>query len=117
MRAALPFAVFASALILLSACGTEAADDTPTLPTVTVRSNAFEPAELRVKVGDTVRWEWQDGVHNVVSGTSCTEDGTFRSGDPVSGATFEQRFDTAGSFDYFCQPHCSVGMTGRIVVE
>lgn len=111
--------ILASALVacaLLSACTAE--DALPeTGPTVTVKSNTFEPSTITIKVGQTVTWEWESGVHNVVSGTSCTPDGKFTSGSPVSGATYDHRFDEAGTFDYFCEPHCSQGMVGKVIVQ
>lgn len=105
----------ALSFVVLSACTAEDVLDTG--PTVTVKSNTFEPSTLTIKVGDTVTWKWAGGIHNVVSGTSCKTDGKFSSGTPVSGATFEHRFDTAGTYDYFCEPHCTVGMVGKIVVQ
>jgi plastocyanin len=54
-----------------------------------------------------------------VSGTSCTPDGKFSSGDSLTRppATFEKKFDERGSFPYFCDPHCGLGMTGKVIVE
>jgi plastocyanin len=85
---------------------------------VKVFGHDFDPPEVHVKVGQTVRWTWVSGSHNVVSGTSCTADGQFTSGQ--SGAapkTFDHTFDKAGTFPYFCDPHCGIGMTGKVVVE
>lgn len=84
---------------------------------VRVASGAFDPAEITVKVGQTVRFAWVGGSHSVVSGTSCTPDGRFRSGAPQAGGTFEHKFETPGSYPYYCEPHCAEGMTGEIVVE
>jgi plastocyanin len=118
MRKLLCPALVAFVVIATAACTQEEGPDTSPSATVTVKSNVFEPSELRVNAGDTVEWRWAGGVHNVVSGTNCTEDGQFKSGDPVSGGTFERRFDTPGTYDYFCMPHCaSDNMVGRIIVE
>lgn len=94
----------------------------PTTVTVNVTSNVFTPALVTVKVGDTVKWVWGGGSHNVVSGANCLPDGTppkFTSGALTSDTTFTYShvFDTAGSFDYFCDAHCTVGMTGKVVVQ
>ncbi|MFS8636890.1 MAG: plastocyanin/azurin family copper-binding protein [Gemmatimonadota bacterium] len=34
-----------------------------------------------------------------------------------AGHTFEHTFENAGDFPYYCVPHQSAGMTGRIVVQ
>lgn len=112
-------ALISTALVGLSACGSTATDDTSTTPTTTVTLNAtsFEPATVTIKAGETVTWKWAAGTHDVESGTSCAPDGKFSSGEPVAGATFEHKFDTAGTFDYFCSVHCGAGMTGKVIVQ
>ncbi len=86
---------------------------------VAVNGHTFDPPEVRIKAGSTVRWVWVAGKHNVVSGESCTPDGKFTSGNDTvgPGATFEQKFETAGTFPYYCDPHCGIGMTGKVIVE
>jgi len=87
---------------------------------VIVKSNEFVPKTITVKVGDEVTFKWTGGTHNVVSGANCMADATFTSGNPVGtvGNTFKQKFATAGSFEYFCDPHCvSSGMKGTVVVQ
>lgn len=79
--------------------------------------NQFSPGNVTVKVGETVKWVWEGGRHNVVSGTSCSPDGKFNSGAPVTGGSFEFKFTTAGSYPYYCDPHCSGGMVGTVVVQ
>jgi len=75
---------------------------------------AFGPAAIHVDPGTTVVWEWtgEGGSHNVVS-----EDGAFESDlKGEGGATFEHTFEEDGVYNYFCQPHKSVGMKGSVVV-
>ncbi len=87
----------------------------------------FSAPDLTVTVGDTVRWVWIDGFHNVESGVGGTHDGIFRSGDPTAaaGTTFELVFDQAfldanpqtnNSYPYYCFVHVGVGMIGTITV-
>jgi plastocyanin len=90
--------------------------------TITVggTSNAFSPSTLSVKVGDTVTWTWAGGAHTVTSGAACKTDGMFGTDGIQSavGSTFTHTFATAGTFEYFCEPHCaSAGMKGTIVVK
>ncbi len=92
----------------------------PVANEVVVSSNKFAPVSITVKVGETVTWTWAGGNHDVVSGANCTDDKLFtRSAlQSANGATFTHTFDKAGSFDYFCEPHClSSGMKGTVVVQ
>lgn len=77
---------------------------------------AFGPPAVRVDTGTTTVWSWtgKGGLHNVVA-----EDGTFNSGDPVSGSdvTFEYTFSESGTWLYFCNPHKALGMKGAVVVK
>ena len=36
-----------------------------------------EDIKIPVKVGDTIRWVWNNGAHDVASGSSCMPDGLF----------------------------------------
>lgn len=79
-------------------------------------STSFLPVTVTVKKGQAVSWTWDEGAHSVTSGSSCKGDGKFDSGQQAPPFTFTQVFDTAGSFPYFCTPHCGVGMAGTVVV-
>src|SRR5688572_7248812 len=87
---------------------------------VVMRNNLFVPADLAVRVGDTVHWTTEDPqAHNVVS---TSEAASFRSADVSSVAVpgvyeddFSYTFGTAGTVDYLCEYHG--GMVGTIVVE
>ena len=107
------------AFLVVAACTSATTDVTPgtTSNVVTLRGTTFEPATITIKVGETVTWKWETGTHDVKSGTTCRADGKFASGEPVAGATFEQKFDTAGTFDYFCSVHCAEGMVGKVIVQ
>ncbi len=122
MKKTLPFAFAVLAVLTtVPACSSDDEDTPPAgnddVVVVQVTSNLFTPAELKIKVGQTVRWTWAGGVHDVVSGTNCTDDGKFKSGAPMAGGTFEHKFETAGTFPYYCTPHCTMGMVGQVIVE
>ena len=75
---------------------------------------AFGPAAVHVDNGATVVWEWtgEGGSHNVVH-----EGGNFESElTAEEGFTFEQTFEEDGVYNYYCQPHKSLGMKGSVVV-
>ena len=75
---------------------------------------AFDPTRLRIDPGTTVVWEWtgEGGTHNVVS-----LDGEFNSQlVNEAGHTFEHQFTDPGVYEYICEPHVGVDMTGEIEV-
>ncbi len=85
---------------------------------VICKNNKFQPDSLTVKAGTTVTWVNQDGyAHTATSGTSPdARSGLFDSGKINAGGTFSFTFDKAGTYDYFCIPHFSLGMIGKIIV-
>jgi plastocyanin len=83
---------------------------------VDINPTAFDPQQTSVKVNQMVRWTWTGGSHNVVSGKNCQPDDAFRSGAPQEGGSFEKKFEKDGTFDYYCEVHCSQGMTGQVIV-
>ena len=79
---------------------------------VDIAEFAYDPAEITVAVGDTVSWTNSDPVPH----TATAQDReTLQSGTIASGDSYEQTFDTAGTYDYFCEFHPN--MQGTVVVE
>lgn len=81
-------------------------------------SNAcFSPASLTINAGDTVEWPNVDtAAHTVTSGSPANgPSGVFDSSLIMGGASFENTFDEAGSYDYFCMVH--PWMVGNIQVN
>jgi plastocyanin len=70
---------------------------------------AFDPADVRVPVGTTVRWVNGDGSFHTVTSTDSVTDrranGAYNGTLGERGQVFTRRFDRAGTFSYFCQPH------------
>ena len=70
---------------------------------------------MTVNEGDSVRFLWGGEVlpHN-----SVEENGLFDSGDPEREVDYLYTFEIgqAGVYDFFCEPHESVGMDGTITV-
>jgi len=95
--------------------GTPEADtgsaSTATSAAVEIKNFAFNAPTLEIAVGTTVTWTNNDSTAHTVS----QKGGGFESGKLDPGATFSHTFDTAGSFDYFCQYHAN--MKGTIVVK
>jgi len=72
-------------------------------------------SSVTIAVGDTVTWDWADGLPHSVSSVAgpVTFDSTVLTG---SDKTFAFTFDQAGTYTYRCNIHPS-GMTGTVVVE
>ena len=73
----------------------------------------------------TVTWELVQGTHSATAYAEANDRPQRIPADASgwdsgllseSGATFEQTFDVPGVYDYFCRPHESLGMVGRLVV-
>ncbi len=78
---------------------------------------AFVPDSLAVEFGDTVVWLDVSGTHTTTSGVNGVPDGIWDSGFLSPGDSFAFAFDTLGTFPYYCTPHWSLGMIGKIVVN
>lgn len=78
---------------------------------IKISDNKFEPAELRIKAGTKVQWEWSgSNPHSVLISGSASEQKT-------GPGTFVQDFRAAGAtFPYQCGVH-GAAMAGRIIVE
>lgn len=87
----------------------------------------FDPIGLYVKPGDTVKWVLKSGGH---SSTSYTKNNPNYDGPRLipkdakpwdsgvlnePGASFSYTFQVKGTYNYYCIPHKSLGMVGRIV--
>ena len=70
---------------------------------VTIRDNMFMPETLRIRAGDTVRWENQEKrtSHSVL----FKEPTSFESERMFPGEHYSQRFDKPGRVVYSCGPH------------
>ena len=79
----------------------------------------FDPIGLAVEPGDTVEWVNESGSHSSTSYDDRVPEGaeTWDSGVlSEEGATFRHTFETGGTYDYFCTPHRTLEMVGRVVV-
>jgi plastocyanin len=76
----------------------------------------FEPQDITIQAGDTVRWENPPnpgGVyHNLVG-----EQGAFQYQVGGTSWMFEHTFTEGGTFPYYCTPHRFDGMVGSVTVE
>ena len=83
----------------------------------------FNPPNITINVGDTVRFTNADGPHNVHADNGsfrCAQgcDGQGGNGDPIDSAwTSTVAFTQAGVITYRCDNHGAAGMTGTITVQ
>lgn len=80
---------------------------------VTMVDDRFDPVQLTVPLGATVRWvnrgaDW----HSIAA-----MDGSFQADRIAPGASYAHRFTRPGAYPYICQHHGLQGMTGAITVE
>lgn len=94
--------------------GPAGAQDTPV---VAMGNTYFDPVGLYVEPGTSVRFEIEAGSHSATAYQNRipSEATPFDSGTMAEGG-FEHTFETPGTYDYYCIPHKSMGMVGRIVV-
>ena len=88
--------------------------------TVTVGADgsvSYSPANLQIHAADTVHWVWSSAFpeHSTTSGTPGNPDGSWDSGVHGAPGSFDHKFNTSGTFQYFCTVH-QAAMTGSITV-
>jgi nitrosocyanin len=77
---------------------------------------SFEPATIRVKVGDVVRVKITN-VGNIFHTFTIDEFNVDVSLNPGDSTVIEFKVDKAGTFTIYCRPHKPLGMVGEIIVE
>ncbi|WP_053948063.1 cupredoxin domain-containing protein [Halolamina sediminis] len=105
---------------------------------VGMRPSSFDPPTVTVAVGEEVVWEntgtrdhtvtayeasLPDGAEFFATGGYESEDAARQAwsngtqGALSNGDQFTHTFEIPGEYDYFCIPHESGGMVGRVIVE
>ena len=76
----------------------------------------FEPKEVKIMVGDTVKWANNKAFpHNIVFDGHAELSHKKLAQKPK--AALESTFTEAGEFTYYCSPHRGAGMVGKVIVE
>jgi amicyanin len=83
-----------------------------TVAEVAIAGYQYQPAEVRIKVGDSVRWTNHEKrtSHSVL----FPAEGGLESERLFPDESWERRFEKAGRYDYHCGPHPE--MKGVVVV-
>lgn len=85
----------------------------PPAPIVTVANMQFSPASMKVMIGTTVRWEFEDAMAH----TATSDQGFWDSGSQGSGDAYTFQFRSAGTFPYHCSFHPSMRGTVKVPVN
>jgi plastocyanin len=84
-----------------------------TLLEIGAHDNYFQPNNITVKPGTTVRWTNRGGHGHTVT----SHHNLFDSGDIQPGATYRATFTHPGNYYYYCRHHTGEAMRGVITVE
>ena len=130
-------AVLAGITASLAGCTSGILDD-PSFPDADVivapdGEFIFQPDELTATVGETVRWGFAEGGHNVscrpedasevVLPSDAEPFATYGPDDDPDvtlvqrGETYEHTFEVTGEYTYVCIPHADSGMVGTVRVQ
>src|SRR5689334_16107145 len=87
---------------------------TVVIDSVDTNASQFQPANVTIDVGDTVRWEFDQAAttHTVTSSSSNWSIDESRA---PNGAPISKTFDTPGVYSFLCKIH--TGMTGSVTVQ
>ena len=77
---------------------------------------AFEPSSITISTGDSVKF-----VNNKLAPHNAVFEGHDELSHPdlafAPGESWEETFATAGTYNYYCEPHRGAGMVGKVVVN
>lgn len=103
--------------------------------TIEMNEASFAPSSVTIPPGTTVRWKNTSDVEHTVTAyedeipdaaeyfasggfdSERTARNNVTGGLVAPGETYDHTFDQAGTYEYFCIPHESSGMTGSVRVE
>tara|TARA_Y100000589_G_scaffold4075_1_gene3670 strand:- start:8477 stop:8827 length:351 start_codon:yes stop_codon:yes gene_type:complete len=77
---------------------------------------AFEPSTINISEGDTVKF-----INNKLAPHNAVFDGHEELSHAdlafAPGESWEETFTTAGTYEFYCEPHRGAGMVGKVIVE
>ena len=83
---------------------------------VTASDFSFAPTSLTIQLGDTIRWDWLNGMHTTTSTTIPTGAATWNANLNSASTSFTYVPTVQGQYNYVCTPHSTMGMTASFVV-
>ena len=116
-----------SSVVIIAGCNKSDNSSYSTAPTgggsnplaneVLIQGMAFNPAAKTISDGTTITWTNKDNyTHIVTSGIPNYPDGIFKSGSLNNGDTYSFKFNTVGTFKYYCFIHGAM-MTATMIVQ
>lgn len=84
---------------------------------IVVADYSFSPSTLTVALGDTIMWTWSSGTHTTTSTTIPSGATSWNANINSSSTTFIYVPTMAGTYNYQCTFHVSMGMTGSFTVN
>ena len=66
---------------------------------------SFNPSSITISTGDTVRWEWFNGSHDIQSTNAPGLNSGPKGGFNSPGQVYQYAFTTAGTYTYYCDEH------------
>jgi plastocyanin len=84
---------------------------------VRVANFQFTPSTVNAAVGDTISWQWVNGMHTTTSTNIPAGARPWNKPMDVSHTRFRIRLMVAGTYSYQCNFHFAQGMVGTIVVS
>ena len=90
----------------------ESADASAESAAVTMKGFAFNPPTVEIPVGGSITWTNEDNAPHTATGLDRD---ALQSGTLPFGESYTQTFDTAGTYEYFCEFHPN--MEGSVVVQ
>jgi plastocyanin len=105
--------VYKVALLIPALCFVLVSTGIATTHIINTEDFEFNPSNLTVNVGDSIVWIWDRGVHTTTS-TNIPAGAAFWAA-PVdqSNLLFTYVVTVPGSYDYQCDYHVTMGMTGH----
>jgi plastocyanin len=96
----------------------------PFNPPICTGGLVFEPSTVTIAKGESVTWVNNAGYpHNIVFDEDAVPSGVNAESlgheDYLNapGETHTTKFDTAGEYTYYCEPHQGAGMQGKVIVN
>jgi len=104
-----------AAAVPLTVGASQQATATPKQHTVKLLALKFSPGTIAAKQGDTVRFVWVTGIHNIVASSGPSK---LDTGKPVENhKPVRITLKKKGSYRFLCEPHQFAGMVLTIRVK
>ena len=90
---------------------------TPPANEIWMQNDSYNPKSKTIAKGTEITWVNKDSFnHTVTSGAVNSPNGLFDSGNIGASGTYKFKFDSVGTFNYYCKIHKDI-MTGTITVQ